>query len=538
MLRTLALALLLVALPAAAEPPRLTLLISVDALGSDTLLRVRPRLRAGLRRLLDQGAFYPDARYAYAKPRTAAGHSTLATGANPWRHGIVDNRLVDRATLKHLRPFQDPQHPELGSAAGAEEDTSPVTLQAETLADRLRVATQGRGKALAFSIKGRAAIPFAGRLGQAYWFDDSAGRLTTSTWYAKELPAWVQAFNARGLPQAAARQEWVPLRPRGDYLGEDDQPREGGSCLDTTFPHKLDCGEGAPGPKSYAVFPASPQSLEFLIQAAQAGMQAEALGRDEVPDLLALSISTTDYVFHGFGPYSWEMQDMLYRLDVALGELLAAAEQAAGGRNRLLVVLSADHGGAAVPEHWAAQGLEAKRVDPVALSRELTEALQARFGQQVQAVVEELDVYLGGEALKSGQVDGAAVRRAAAEWLARHPAVVLAVARDDLQTAPDVGGFVSALRLGYYPERSGDVLFVPRPFHVLNASSRGTNHGVPYAYDQQVPVVLYGKGVRAGTYLRRISTTDVAPTISALWEVGAPASNEGEPRYEALGAGR
>src|SRR5216684_661423 len=84
--------------PASAKPPRLTLLIVVDALGSDLLLRSKPRLKGGLARLIAEGAYYPTARYEYAKTDTASGHSTVATGANPWRHGIVGNQLVDRST--------------------------------------------------------------------------------------------------------------------------------------------------------------------------------------------------------------------------------------------------------------------------------------------------------------------------------------------------------------------------------------------------------------------------------------------------------
>src|ERR1700716_3162234 len=93
---------------ASAKPPRLTLVIVVDALGSDLLLRSKPRLKGGLARLIAEGAYYPVARYDYAKTVTAPGHATLATGANPSRHGIVANHLVDRATGKQISIFADP----------------------------------------------------------------------------------------------------------------------------------------------------------------------------------------------------------------------------------------------------------------------------------------------------------------------------------------------------------------------------------------------------------------------------------------------
>lgn len=542
MVRPLALALVLFSLPVFAKPPRLALFITVDALSSDMLLRTRPKLKSGLRQLLDGGAYYPYGRYDYAKPRTAPGHTTLATGANPWRHGIVDNRAVDRSTGKPHGVFQDEAHPvlEVPLSVATAGDTSPLNLMAETLGDRLRMSTRSRGKVVALSGKSRAAIPFAGRLGQAYWFDETVGKFVTGTWYTKEFPDWLKAFNAKKLADGYFSQQWTLLLPKTEYLGEDERPYEADEAgLGRSFPHPLNGGAQAAGPQSYEALASSALSNDLLVQAAKAAMEGEGLGKDEVPDLLAVSFSGTDRVFHVYGPYSWEMQDTLYRLDRAVAELVTAAEKAAGGRANLVIVLTADHGGAAVPEHWASEGLPARRLNPKELSQGLAQALKARFPQvEMMVVQEESDVYLLGKAMEDAKTDGAAVRRAAAEWLAKQPGIAAAVARDDLSTAPDVAGLIAPVRRGYYPGRSGDVLIVPQAFQVISTVSFGTNHGTPYSYDQQVPVVFAGKGVKPGTYLQEISPTDVAPTLSVLLEMGAPASAEGHPRTEFFTNGR
>jgi hypothetical protein len=411
---------------------------------------------------------------------------------------------------------------------------------AETLGDKLRVTTRTRGKVVALSGKGRASIALAGRLGQAYWFDETVGKFVTGTWYTKEFPTWLKAFNARGLPDGYFSQQWTQLLPKGEYLGDDDRSYEEDDVgLGQIFPHPLNGGLPSPGPQSYKALAISPLANDLLVQAAKAAIEGEGLGKDEVPDLLAVSFSATDRVFHTFGPYSWEMQDAMYRLDRSVGELLAAAERAAGGRANLVVVLTADHGGAAAPEHWAAEGLPARRFNPKDLAQGLAQELRTRFPQaELTVTVEELDVYLGGKPLTEGKVDGAAVRRAAAEWISRQPGVALAVARDDLYTAPDVGGLLEPLRKSYYAGRSGDVLYMPQPFQVITTYPQGTNHSTPYSYDAQVPVVFLGKGVKPGTHMREISTTDVAPTLAALMELGAPASCEGVPRTEIFANGR
>jgi hypothetical protein len=120
------------------------------------------------------------------------------------------------------------------------------------------------------------------------------------------------------------------------------------------------------------------------------------------------------------------------------------------------------------------------------------------------------------------KLDPVAIRRTAAQWLNAQPALELAVARDDLASCDPAQGYLRALQRGYFPERSGDILFVLKPFHEIESTSR--SHGTPHLYDSEVPVLFWGKGVRSGWYPQNISTTDVAPTIAAILEMGTPAS--------------
>jgi predicted AlkP superfamily pyrophosphatase or phosphodiesterase len=538
MRNALALLLLATALPAFAKPPKLTLVITVDSLSSDLLLRMKPRLKSGLSQLMSQGAFFPDARYEYAEVHTAAGHATLATGANPWRHGIVGNRVVDRATGKLVTTLSDPSHPVLEVPLTDLQDSSPDQLMAETVADRLELSTYGQAKVVSVSLKARSAIAVGGRLGQAWWFSEAVGKFVTGTYYAKEFPAWVKGFNDRKPADAFFGKSWSLSLPAREYGGEDDRPYEGDLYgLGRTFPHPLTGGLARPGPEYYYALAYSPFGAELLVQFARQAIDGEQLGRDDVPDMLAISFSNTDLIYHTYGPYSWEMQDALLRLDRTIGDLVSAAEKAAGKGN-VLVVLSADHGGGAIPEEWAAVGLPASRILESNFNRDLANALQAQFGAPVLAGVDEGGVFLSDKVIAERKLDGAVVRRAVVAWLLKQPYIAFAVARDDQGDPANLSGYARAARLGYYPGRSGDVQFVLRPYHQLDSGTAGANHAAPYAYDNQVPVIFQGKGVKAGFYPQRISTVDVAPTLSALLEMGMPAQTEGSARPEVFGNGR
>jgi len=545
--RILACILLLVSATAAAKPPKLMLFIVADALGSDLLLRSRPRLKSGLAQLIAQGAYFPVARYDFARTVTAAGHVTLATGANPWRHGVVTNRCINRATGKREPVFMDLSHPVL-EAAPSMEDSSPQSIMTETLSDRLRLATQSRGKAVAVAVKARTAISLAGHLGQAWWFNEPLGKFVTGTYYAKEFPAWMKSFNDRKLPDSYFNKQWTLSLPGKEYLGEDDRPFETDwNGIGRTFPHSLTGGLQTPGPQAYSSLAVSPFMNDILVQLAKAAIDGEQLGKRDAPDILFVGFGPIDRIYHYFGPNSWEMQDAMIKLDRSISELVSIAEKAVGGKANLTVVLTADHGGAPIPEEAAAAGMPSGRLVPAKLQQNLAKELQARFGAEgLVAGLEGTEVYLNSRAIADRKLDGSAVRRSTAEALAKVPEIALAVARDDLEDRAQHGGWMRLLRRSYYPERSGDVLFLPRPFVVLveekepsnKEAPYSANHGTPYAYDTDVPVIFSGKGIKAGVYHQTINPADVAPTAAALLEIGNPASVEGTARWEILSSAK
>jgi predicted AlkP superfamily pyrophosphatase or phosphodiesterase len=534
MLRWVCAILLLAAGTSFAKPPRLALFISVDSLGSDVLERNRGRFKAGFARLLNEGALYPAAQYELIECVTGIGHASMTTGTWPHRHGVVGNKVLNRATGKLEPCFADLTHPVLEAPAG-NEDVSPLNLLAETVSDRLRQATALRGKSVALSGKGRASIAMAGRLGDAWWFHESVGKFVTGTWYKKEFPTWVKAFNDKRLPDGYHGKKWELLGPTKDYLGDDDRPFESDWYgMAKTFPHPLSGGLPSPGPAAWSALAGSPMMNEVMVEFARAAIEGEQLGKDEIPDLLSVSFSALDRTYHLYGPNSWEVQDHLARLDKQLGELIAAAERAAGGKQNLVVILSADHGGANIPEEWAALGLDGVRVHPAPIQKALNDELGKRFGlPSLVLAIEEMDVYLDLKAIEGKKLDPAVVRRAAAAFLSKHPDLQLAVARDDLGVA-NPSGLGRFLEHSFSPERSGDVLMVMKPFHVLESEKAGTSHGTPWSYDSEVPIFLFGRGIKPGVYGARVRPIDIAATLSAVLEMGAPASNEGAILTDAL----
>lgn len=511
--------------------PTLTVLLSIDQLRADMPERMMPRFGPdGFRRLYGEGVAYDAAFYAHSATETAVGHATLSTGALPRDHGIVGNEWSESGT--RIYSVDDPTEELLGSRATGK---SPARLLVETLGDVL-VRTHPSALVRSVSSKERAAILMAGKSGVAYWLDDTADAFVTSRFYASELPEWAKKFGEKGVSDRYRKAGWPLLHAESEYTAVDDRPFERGcDLLGCTFPHtfRADSGE-----RLVHTVKTTPFGDELVVSFVEALLEAEPLGRDAVPDLLALSLSSTDYVGHAFGPESREAEDNLLRLDRTLARLFALLDRQVG-RGHYVVVLSADHGACESPESFAATGGDAERIDPNALRARIDQGLRERFHVGVELVADFVNpsLVLHEARIASLSLSLPEVERAAATLAREQPGVHLAYARSDILAGrlPD-GPFKQRIEQSTHPARSGHVYIVPKEHWLLatNPAQLTAMHGTPWPYDAHVPIVVWGTGALPRHVARAVDPRDIAPTLAALMHVSAPAAASGKPLDEAL----
>jgi hypothetical protein len=121
------------------------------------------------------------------------------------------------------------------------------------------------------------------------------------------------------------------------------------------------------------------------------------------------------------------------------------------------------------------------------------------------------------------------------------PGVRYAVTAQDLQQKIYTEGQLAKLQRGFHPDRSGDVMLVYEPgiyptsdFRTPVSKVRGTSHGSGYAYDTQVPMLWFGKGVKRGDSSRKVHPRDIAPTLSFMLNLQMPDGTSGNPLKELL----
>lgn len=509
---------------AATAKPRLVVVVSVDQMRADYLTRFGSLYKAGLKELNETGAVFTNARYRHANCETGPGHSVIVSGRNAHHSGIIANAWYDTALGRAVNVVDDPAVvPVGGSGRGA----SPANFIGFTLGDMLKKAAPS-AKVVGVALKDRAATLMAGpRADGAYWYESAEGRFITSSYYTKSAPAWLDAFNARQLPDAYGAKPWTKLL--GDesvyrkYAGEDHVATEA-DLKDTVFPHAI---TAAPGTQAfYDRFRRTPFADELTFDAALAAMEGHGLGNDEVTDILAIGFSATDYIGHAFGPDSHEIMDQMLRLDLLLGRLFEALRSRVGA-DRFLLVLTSDHSVMPLAETLQKQGVKAGRVDPADLQTAAMAALEKRFPGKKDLVASYTapDFYLNLDALRREQVRREDVERTLADALLASGTVAKVYTASSFAGDPppsSVDPYFDAVQRSYFASRSPHVIARLKEYLYLTSSPGGTGHGSSYEYDRHVPVVFIGARVRPGIYAAETAPEDIAPTLGLLLGIDYP----------------
>ena len=424
-------------LPAAAgdKSPKLVLQITVDQLRGDLPMRFKERLgQGGFRYLLENGTHYNNAHYQHANTETAVGHATLATGADPSRHGIIANDWIDQKTGKFAYNTEDDRHHIIGSKPKPHEGVSPRNLLATTIGDELVVHNGGQSRVFSVSVKDRGAILPGGHAGKAFWFSKSSGKFVTSTYYYNDYPEWVKRWNAAKPADRYKGKTWDLLHDRSTYVAGniDDRPYESAFAeLGRTFPHAL--GDGS-AKYFYLILTLTPIGDELTLDFAKTLIENEKLGRGNATDYLAVSFSSTDYVGHLFGPSSLETEDNILRLDGVLAELFQYVDKKIG-LDKTLIVLSGDHGAPEALEYMVEHGMETGRfpLDWFKKGSPLTNALKNRFGREdLIAVHSHPYLYLNLGAIADARLDIEEVERFVAAEMMKVEGIAYAMTRSDL----------------------------------------------------------------------------------------------------------
>ena len=535
--------------------PRLVVGIVVDQMRHDYLERYWDNFgKGGFKRLIGEGYNFDHCNYNYVPTETAPGHASIFTGTTPSNHGIIMNGWLDqtemaRGIVRAHSSVHDTTYPLMGFPAERilGRGASPHFLEASTIADQVKAATNGKGKTIGVSLKDRSAILPAGKSADAaFWFEDGTGNMISSSYYPAMqagTPAWLDSINALRMPMRYLSEKagWNLLLDASQYVspdGPNDARYEGAYDRIGTanFPHKFRfnplycCGN----------FKSTPYGNIFLKDFAKEVIQQYELGEDEVMDFLSLSFSSTDMVAHQFGPHSREVEDTYLRLDRDLEDFLNFLDDRFG-KGKVLVFLTADHGGAPNPTYAKDHGGKGGWLEGLQLHRKIRKQLGDQVGQDSLLLrVQGHTIYLNRRLAKTRNLDLDSLSQVVVSAADDFPGVRKAYTAAQIAKISAPTGPERLLKNGFYPERSGDVLYLTTYGYMQSPygasqpwrHKKGTSHGSVYEYDTHVPLMYWGWRIPAKQSDAAVLIPDIAPTICGLLGIEAPNKSTGKATFQ------
>lgn len=498
--------------------PKLILTIVLDQFRGDYLTRYESRFlppatgknMGGFRYLMTHGAYYPYGQYDILQCMTGPGHATILTGSYPYLNGIPSNFWYDRQLGQKVYCVEDQS---LGR--------SPKNLNATTVGDELKNAGFP-SRVVTVSIKDRAAILLGGhRADLALWLDSHSHVWTTSQYYISsgKLPKWVDELNAEVSKGLGKEVTWTPSG-KSSLVADEIH----GSAQ---FKHVYKTGTY----DSYA----TPYGTDLTLDAAEKAIDAFHLGRGTSTDLFAVSFSSHDYVGHGYGPNSREMEEMTLSEDRAISKLLNFVNRRVSLQN-VVVVLTGDHGIQSEPDWLAANGIDAGRIKDADVGNVIEAAMNEKFGKQSKpwlGLAHDFGFYFDPTVLQKAGVtiaDADAVGRAAVLKIKGIAYVVTSAEAGKNASLPEMHARQSAKT--YYAGRSADLTLIPKPYYTKEEDP--DDHLTDYNYDRTVPIILSGLNIVPGVRAEKAEVVDIAPTLTFISGTIPPNLSEGRVLSEAL----
>lgn len=517
-----------------AGQPKLVVGIVVDQMRYDFLYRYYDRLSEnGFKRLITGGVNCINNHYNYTPTNTGPGHATIYAGAPPAISGIAGNDWYERSLGKNVYCTEDRTVEGVGST-GEAGMMSPRNLKVTSIADQVKLATGNQSKVIGIALKDRGAILPAGHSADAaYWHDNGTGNFSSSTYYMKQLPAWVEDFNKLNYSEKYLNSTWETLYPINTYTQSDidNQPYENplkGEAL-PVFPHRFTAGSK----NRYDNIRTSPFGNTMTADFAVAAIKGEKLGKHDVTDFLAVSFSSTDYIGHSFGPNSIESEDAYLRLDKDIEKIMNTLDTEVGKDNYLLF-LTADHGICDIPGHSHYYKLPGKVLEKPIFYKKINDFLNARFGEgRYLMEYEDYQYIVDMDLLRKNNISWEIFFSAFKEGMMQNEGIAQVVDLHNISNTMFPDFFIRKIKNGIHPKRSGDILIIQEPGWISTYTT-GTSHGSLYEYDTHVPLIFYGWGLKAREVVTPVEITDIAPTIAALLHIMAPTGNIGQPIREVI----
>ena len=513
--------------------PKLVVQIVISQMRYDYLQRFYDNFsQSGFRTFLDQGVTYTNAYYNYMQTNTEAGLATLSTGTSPAQHGVIAPAWIDFTTGNRINLIEDRQVKGLDCEEG-DGCYSPINLTAATLGDRLKESDPA-SKVLSIALSPASAIISGGASADVYWCYPDHGTWVSSSFYFPELPAWVKQYNSEKHYTNFLDRNWEPSRPFDSYRNTDrsviDFVTEKKFRLKDFFKNLFTSSNANDERFDVEALQYSPFGNSLVTHFARQAIISEALGKDEHTDLLTICYDTPRYVSEHFGPRSIELEDMYYKLDAEIGEMIQFIFSQVKPEEAI-IVLTSDHGTSDTFREPSRIPMGQFNADQFKMIMNGFLSAQYEPGNWIIDYIDR-QLYLNREMIYKYGFDLTEVQTRAANFALQFRGVSAAMTASAMQSGYFGKGYAEKMQNSFYPKRSGDILINLMPGWIELRERVLSMSGSLYEYDTHVPLMWLGGGIGKNQIDRTVSLSDVAPTLARILQIPVPNASTGTAMEE------
>lgn len=485
------------------ESPRLLVTITIDQLRSDFMYEFKDLYgEDGFKRLLAGGRVYNNSYYAFENIDRASATATLATGTNPYTHGIVGERWLDRSSLLLVNCTDDSKQ----QGQYTNKKASPVKLKAVTLADEIRRATRGKAQIYVIAPECDMAVMQGGHDATCVlWKNDDTGYWCSSSYYGL-FPKWAADMNKKVVGRSS---KWEPLFPTDLYnnFGE-KAPKE--------FSYSFN------GTSDTRTYKTSACMNDEINEMAIACLRSGDMGLDNIADMLSITYYAGNYNNVSMEDRPIEIQDIYTRLDRNIAELLNVIDKRIGLDN---VVISLSSTGYVVEDDSNDEKyrLPSGTIHMDRIQALLNVYLTALYGKNTYIDgFYNSEFYLNRKAMEQAQMNKVDIVSSAVEFLKSVDGV------EDVFTIYRLGGMLSPelqyVKNGYNAKCSGDIWLRLMPGwkmakDVVTATNLVRRSPVTF------PMIIFGQGVEPKVVDDFTPANIMAPELANLLHIRRPNDN-------------
>ncbi|MDR1330924.1 MAG: alkaline phosphatase family protein [Tannerella sp.] len=500
--------------------PKLVVCITIDQLRGDYLEYFKNSFgERGFKRLLNDGVVYNHVQFEFSNIDQASSFATLFTGSNPCYHSITGIKRYDFDKELETSCLYDAHY--LGNYT--HQNFSPKNLLSSTIGDELKIASKGSALVYSIAPEAECAVLSAGHAADgAFWLDNYNGKWATTTFY-KNIPAYVDKLNigTESLSSRLPAVSWTPLLPADSY---DALPYIAGKK-----PYQYKFNEKEVG--CYPRFKTSPFINQEVCTLAAQFINTGGMGTHQTPDLLAVTFYGGNFLDVQDKTYTQEVQDIYFRLDKNIAELLDVIDKKVGLNNALVVVTGTGYyTDTEIPLDGDASA--GGTFHPKRCTALLNMYLMAIYGQKnwVRGYYNR-QIFLNRKTIEDEKADLHAIQSKAAEFIAEFSGVQQ-VTTDLSLRAGEWNEGSATLRYGTHHLGRGDLIVELQPGWGIEDDATGQKAGAKRNNAVITPLIFIGHNLKPKRIERSVYATEIAPTITNALRIRAPNSCSDLPLSE------